>query len=220
MKRGLKAATAFYLVSASGAFAQTAQNPDPSKLTALAATAHDTAKWVKADKSDPLRGNQFSQFSLEGKYLTPPRNAPNATPTMVVRCQSGSFNHGHLHGKFLEGYIFVGSVVDARVSNDLTVRVPVEYRLDDGKLQSTQWNHSTDYSSIFFGGECALCGNGSVDFNNLLYGHLLPHKENTTAQVHKVVIGVPQYLGTEVVMQFDMPDATDVGETCGVIWHK
>lgn len=190
-------------------------------LTALVATAQDTEKWVKADKSDPLRGNSFSQFSLEGKYLTPPRNAaPNATPSMVVRCQSGSFNHGHLHGKFLEGYIFVGSVVDTRVSDDLNVRVPVEYRLDDGKLQSTQWNHSTDYSSIFFGGECSLCGNGSVDFNNLLYGHLLPHKENTSPQVHKVVIGVPQYLGSEVVMQFDMPDATDVAETCGVIWHK
>jgi hypothetical protein len=38
--------------------------------------------------------------------------------------------------------------------------------------------------------------------------------------VRKVVIGVPQYLGSEVVMQFDMPDATDVAETCGVIWHK
>jgi len=24
----------------------------------------------------------------------------------------------------------------------------------------------------------------------------------------------------KVVMQFDMPDATDVAETCGVIWHK
>jgi hypothetical protein len=190
-------------------------------MAAFAAMAQDAAKWIKEEKSYPLRGTRFSQFSLEGKYLTPPRNsAENATPTIVVRCQSGSFKHGHLHGKFLEGYIFVGSVVDARVNPDLNVRVPVEYRLDDGKLQSTQWNHSTDYSSIFFGGECALCGNGSVDFNNLLFGHLLPHKENTGPQVHKVVIGVPQFLGSEVVMQFDMPDATDVAETCGVIWHK
>ena len=212
---------ALCLFVTSGAFAQTAQNPNSPKITAPAATAQDTARWVRVDKSDPLRGNQFSQFSLEGKYLTPPRDAtPNATPTIVVRCQAGSFNHGHLHGKFLEGYIFVGAVVDARVSEDLNVRVPVEYRLDDGKLQSDEWSHSTDYSSIFFGGECSLCGNGSVDFNNLLYGHLLPHKENTGPQVHKVVIGVPQYLGSEVVMQFDMPDATDVAETCGVTWHK
>lgn len=190
-------------------------------VSTLSATGQDAAKWVSNDKSDPLRGNQYSQFSLDGKYLTPPRNAPpTATPAIVVRCQPGSFNRGHVHGKFLEGYIFVGSVVDTRVSYDSNVRVPVQYRLDDGKLQSAYWSHSTDYSSIFFGGECAFCGNGSEDFNNLLYGHLLPHKENTSPQVHKVVIGVPQYLGSEVVMQFDMPDATDVAEACGVIWHK
>jgi hypothetical protein len=213
-RRGIKitGVMAFCLVPTFGAVAQTAP---------IASTAPDIATWVKVDKTDPLRGNQFSQFSLEGKYLTAPRNAAaNATPEIIVRCQQGSFSRGHLHRKFLEGYIFVGSVVDARVSDDLSVRVPVEYRLDDGKLQSTQWNHSTDYSSIFFGGECPLCGNGSVDFNNLLYGHLLPHKENTTPQVHKILIGVPEYLGSEVVMQFDMPDATDVAETCGVIWHK
>jgi hypothetical protein len=190
-------------------------------ITAFSATAQDAAKWVRADKSDPLRGNQFSEFSLQGKYLTPPRKAlPTATPAIVVRCQAGSFNRGHLHGKFLEGYIFAGSIVDTRVSYDSNVRIPVQYRLDNGKLQSAEWSHSTDYSSIFFGGECLFCGNGSLEFNNLLYGHTLPHKENTGPQVHKVVVGVPQYLGSEVVMQFDMPDATDVAETCGVILHK
>jgi hypothetical protein len=188
---------------------------------ALSAAAQDTVKWQREDKADPLRGTQFTQFSLQGKYLTAPRNAaPNATPAIVARCQSGSFNHGHARGKFLEGYISVGSVVATNVNYDMNIRVPVQFRLDDGKLQSNEWNHSTDYSSIFFGGECALCGNGSLEFNNLLYGHQLPHKENTGPQVHKVVIGVPQYLGSEVVMQFDMPDATDVAETCGAVWHK
>lgn len=177
--------------------------------------------WVREEKSDPLRGNQFSKFSLEGKYLTPPRNAaPGAAPTMVVRCESGSFGHGHAHGKFLEGYIFVGSVVETHVSYDSSSRVAVEYRLDDGKLQSDGWSHSTDYSSIFFGADTIAGGTGSVVFNNLLYGHMLPHKENTNPQVRKVVIGVPEYLGGEVVMQFDLPDSTDVAETCGVIWHK
>lgn len=139
---------------------------------------------------------------------------------MVVRCQPGSFHHKHSEGKFLEGYIFVGSVVDTHVSGDSDARAAVEYRLDDGKLQSDEWGHSTDYSSIFFGGETIAGDTGSVVFNNLLYGHLLPHKENTTPQVRKIVIGVPEFLGGEVVMQFDMPDATDVGESCGVIWHK
>jgi hypothetical protein len=99
------------ILTASGAFEQT-QNPDPSQTT-----CQGTAKWLRADKTDPLRGNQFSEFSLDGKYLTAPKNvAPNAIPAMVVRCKAGSFNRGHVHGKFVEGFIFVGSVVDARVS--------------------------------------------------------------------------------------------------------
>jgi len=35
-----------------------------------------------------------------------------------------------------------------------------------------------------------------------------------------VVIGVSEYLGGEVVMQFDMPDATEVAEGCGIVLHK
>jgi hypothetical protein len=59
-----------------------------------------------------------------------------------------------------------------------------------------------------------------VQFNNLLYGHLLPHKENTGPQTRKLVIGLQEYLGPEVVIQFDLPDSTEVAETCGAIWHK
>ncbi len=35
-----------------------------------------------------------------------------------------------------------------------------------------------------------------------------------------MVIGVSEYLGGEIVMQFDMPDASEVAEACGVILHK
>ena len=198
---------------ASGPSAQKTQNPTASN--------QGIAKWIRADKTDPLRGTQFSEFTLDGKYLTAPRKVePNAVPAMVVRCQSGTFNHKHAHGKFMEGFIFVGSVVDTHVSYNSSLLVSVQYRLDDGKLQSDSWRHSTDYSSLFFGGEKIIVDTGSTIFNNLLYGHLLPHKENTNPQVRKIVLGVPEYLGGEVVMQFDMPDATEVADTCGVLWHK
>jgi hypothetical protein len=182
------------------------------KPAIFAQTSTAVQAWTREEKSDPLRGTQFSQFRLGGRYLTPPKNAaPDAVPSMIVRCRSGNHNHGHVRGQFLEGYIFVGSVVDSHVSDDLSGRVTVQFRLDDGKLQVAGWGNSTDYSAIFFDSE---------DFNNLLYGHMLPHKENTNPQVRKVVIGVPEYLGGEIVMQFDMPDSTDVAETCGVIWHN
>ena len=167
--------------------------------------------WTKTDKADPLRGTQFIQYSLDGKYLTAPRNAPsNATPTVIVRCVPGSHSRGHLRGKFIEGYIFVGGVVDSHVSADASTSTTVEFRLDDGKLQPASWSHSTDFSSLFF---------SDIDFDNLLYGHLLRHKENKGQQVRKVVLGVPEFLGGEVVMQFDMPEAAEVADACGVIWH-
>lgn len=182
-------------------------------LIAVSLIAQDAPQkpWAKSDKQDPLRGTQFVQYSLEGKYLTPPRNAAaDTTPSIILRCTPGRFVHGRAHGKFLEGYIFVGGVVDAHVA-DASVRTTVQFRLDDGKLQASNWSHSTDYSSLFF---------GDTDLNTLMYGHFMPHKENTNPQVRKVVLGVPEFLGGEVVMQFDMPDASEVADTCGVIWHK
>jgi hypothetical protein len=46
------------------------------------------------------------------------------------------------------------------------------------------------------------------------------HKEGTSDPVHKVVIAADEYLATQVVAQFDMPDPTPVAEACGVILHK
>lgn len=59
-----------------------------------------------------------------------------------------------------------------------------------------------------------------VQFNEMLYGHFMPHKEGTGPQVKKFVIELPQYLGSDVVLQFNLPESTDVAEACGAIWHK
>ena len=90
-------------------------------------------------------------------------------------------------------------------------RVPVEFRLDDGKLRQTAWASSTNGAGAFF---------TSADFNNLLYGHLLPHKESTGGAIRKVILGVPEYLGGEIEAAFEMPEPGDVADVCGVIAHK
>lgn len=170
-----------------------------------------TAGWVKEDRTDPLRDTKYVQFMLNGTFLTPPRTAKaDAKPSIILQCIPGSFTRGHLHGKLLKGYVYVGTVIDTQMDSSGT-SVRAKYRLDDGKLQDAPWSHSTDYSSVFF---------GDIDLNTLLYGHFMPHKENTSAPVKKVVIGFDEYLGGEIVMQFDMPDPTEVADTCGVIWHK
>jgi hypothetical protein len=83
--------------------------------------------------------------------------------------------------------------------------------LDDGNLQERPWVSSTDGAGAFFAVE---------DLDNLLYGHLLTHKENTNPPVRKVTLGVPQYLGGEIEVEFDMPEPGDVAEVCGAIAHR
>src|ERR1700723_3426024 len=140
--------------------------------------------WQREEKSDPLRKLEYSQFVLEGKYLIPPRGKVSTPPMLVARCRAGNFSFGHAHGKFLAGYLSVDAVLDFRSGG-----VPVSLRLDEGKVQTDHWSQSTDGAGAFF---------QDVIFDNLLYGHLLPHKEGTNPPVHKVIIGVPEYLGAEI----------------------
>jgi hypothetical protein len=44
--------------------------------------------------------------------------------------------------------------------------------------------------------------------------------EGKDKQTRKVGISVPEYLGADVVMQFDFPDLTTVADSCGLIEHK
>lgn len=163
------------------------------------------------NERDPLQEINFQQWTLNGTFLIAPQGIPaRARPELVVRCQPGRHNFGHTRGTFISGYIYVGAIVGGQ--NDYTPGdVGFQFRLDDGKLQSAAWQHSTDFSSVFFSSE---------DFNNFLFGHMLPHKTHTNPPVKKVIVGLQQYLGGEVEMEFDMPDPTAVGNACGAIWHR
>jgi hypothetical protein len=34
------------------------------------------------------------------------------------------------------------------------------------------------------------------------------------------LVSIPEFLGGEVVMQFDLTDASEAAEACGIVWHK
>jgi hypothetical protein len=51
-------------------------------------------------------------------------------------------------------------------------------------------------------------------------GHVLTHKEGTGPQVQKIIVGVKEYLGSQIQMEFELPDSTDVADACGLIAHK
>ena len=84
------------------------------------------------------------------------------------------------------------------------------YRLDDGKIKTETWTPSTDGTAAYF---------SVASLGNFLYGHLL-HKRGTSGAISGVRVAIDEYLAGEVVMKFEMPDPTEVGETCGITYGK
>jgi hypothetical protein len=172
--------------------------------------------WSIKQVADPFRGTSFTQFMLEGKYLTPPATSSDHAPMLLLRCSAQA--HGpksyRFEGKLLAAFLFLGdqAVVDAQVGfGDGTSRVMTQWRLDDGKIQSDFLSHSTNFKAISL---------PELLVDDFFYAHQLPHKESTNSQVKKVVVSIPEYLGSDVVIQFDLPDVTEVAKTCGVTYHK
>jgi hypothetical protein len=168
-----------------------------------------TGGWQKDEKTDALRETHYLQFSLPGRFLRPPRQPDPPPPKLVLQCLPGEHsvgNHLFANGKRLASYLFVGPVLDSHLTG-----LVVQYRLDGGKVETERWGISTDFSSTFFDG---------TTLNNLIYGHAIAHKENSNAPVRKLVIAADEFIGGEVVMQFDLPDPDPMAEACGLVIHK
>jgi hypothetical protein len=173
--------------------------PSVALLVCLSASAQE---WRATPKSDPLTGKSYTLYVLTGKFLTPPTRGAGEPPLISLRCDP-SPNHSKISGKLLDGFIVVNAVIDLKNGSEPTV----QYRIDDGKLQSAyDATYSTDYQAIHIEG---------LLLNNMLWGHNLFHKPGTSGQTHKLVVGVQEHLASKVVMEFAMPDATQVGAACG-----
>ena len=176
--------------------------------------AQDAPNWEVQQIKDPFLGDEVTQYRLEGKYLAAPRDS-DAVPAMMLRCKA--VPHGKYSGKLVSAFLYVGkTIVDSEIAYDRSSRVTTQYRLDDGKVHTNYFAHSQDYKMISlqpqFCGECTI--------NDFFYGHEIPDKEGTSPQIKKVVLSIPEYLGGNIVIQFDLPDVTEVAKACGVSMHK
>jgi hypothetical protein len=172
--------------------------PGAALLVCLSAPAQE---WQVTPKSDPLTGKSYTLYTLTGKFLTPPAHGNGELPLISLRCDPTPWHR--ISGRLLSGFLIVNTVIDLKNGDEGTV----QFRLDDGKLQSPlSPEYSTDYQAINL---------DELFLNNIIWGHMITHKKGTNPQVRKVVIGVQEHLGGNVVMQFDMPDATQVGAACG-----
>ncbi len=188
-------------------------------------------KWTRIEKTDALQGTKSARFSLEGKFLEAPQNSKISSPTFVIDCDPNKWrSNRHRRGKLLDAYIVVGAVLDSKVgSNESALIGPraasgveVQYRIDDGKVRSEFWFHSTDFSAIFLGEPLGSLGMDFKDevLGRLLYSHQAMYKENVSVPARKAVIRVSEYLGGNITAEFDFPDPTEVADACGLFIYK
>lgn len=181
---------------------------------AALAVEQDGPRWQTQAIKDPFLNIELTQYRLEGKYLAAPSEG-SATPAMYLRCNPAP--HGKYYGKLEDAFLFVGdTIVDSHIAYRRSSRVAIQYRLDDGKIHTSSLAHSPDFKMLAlqtWGCETCL-------LNDFFYGHDISHKENTSPQIKRVVLSIPEYRGGNIVIQFDLPDVTEVAKACGVTYHK
>ena len=163
-----------------------------------------TQQWARSQVADARRGTTYTQFTLAGKFLKPPRNSGSDGPTLVVTCTFDKHSRGS-NGKFSAGSLRVGSPlkidwVEPEVIHGIAYypKVSVRYRLDEGRARKDQWSPDGDETSASFP-------------KSVL-------KEMLRART--VLITMDEDHGAEVAVQFDMPDPTHVAEACGTVDHN
>jgi hypothetical protein len=153
----------------------------------VALTAASQPQWKYSKEDDPLHAKVHDRFTLEGTYLTPPSVSTGGTPSIVVVCATG---------KVEQNYFNVGAVVDHHASpgpNSYPNIVGLEARVDGKAYGIHADNISTDGRAVYF-----IRG----DLKSILWAK-------------QVIVGMNEYMGPQVVMQFGIPSPAAVMEKCG-----
>lgn len=173
---------------------------------ALATAAHQaasaTTEWSASQDRD-YRGTAYNQFFLTGKFIKEPRGGSSDPPSLVVRCKVPK-GGGQARGKFLSASIRIGApvkidYVEPEVIHGTSYfpKIAVRYRLDEGKEHREEWSPGSEK------------GSASIP------------KESTKLLLHArsalMTIGDPS--GTDVTIQFDVPDPAQVENACSMGHH-
>ncbi len=158
--------------------------------------------WKQTQRTDSIRG-KYTRFTLVGKFLKSPQaDDASKRPAMVVDCSA--YNRSH-KSKFWRGNLVVGDPlkIDWVEPEQIEVmsyypKVAVIYRLNDGKEDKEDWTPGTDKTSASF---------SKASLEKMLRAQTV---ELTADDSH----------GSQVIMQFEMPDPTLIDQTCDINLHK
>lgn len=156
-------------------------------------SAPQTPGWTK---TQPTNGNASVRFVSSGKFLKGPTSEVTNRPALAVDCGTGRGSGG----KFVAGTLLVGAPLKIEYVEPTEIhgtsyfqKVFAQVRVDDGKVEKRTWTPGKEKTSAVF---------GKYTFKKIL-------------RAHTVEITVKDEGGTELVMQFDIPDASSVAQACG-----
>lgn len=159
--------------------------------------------WRQSQKSDAARALTYTQFTLTGKFLSPPHDPVADRPALTLDCIPGSGPHSSSR-KFLAANLLVGTTLKIIYVEPEEIRgtsyfpkVALRYRTDNGKEEQGQWNPGTDKTSVSIPKESV---------KQLL-------------RAHSVAMTLDDDRGSQVAMQFDLPDPALVEQGCNVDEH-
>jgi hypothetical protein len=180
------------LAAASYGFAQ----PAPQQPS----SAH---AWQQSQKADTAGSFTYTQFSLAGKFLSPPHDKTAGRPALVLDCIPGSGSHP-AKGRLLGANLLVGMTLKIVYVEPEEIRgtsyfpkVLARYQFDGAKAEEDKWTAGTDKTSI------------SIPKDAL----------KQLLRARSVAITTDDDHGSPVAMQFDIPDSTIVEQGCHVDEH-
>src|ERR1700758_683113 len=155
--------------------------------------------WRQTQMTD---GTPSTRFSLTGKFLRGPSGNVSNPPVLAIDCGSGRRAH---EGRLIAGNLLVGVPLKIHYVEPTEIhgtsyypKVFVQIRVDDAKSEKRSWTPGKDKTSAVFS----------------------KHSLQKILRAHTVEITTEDENGSEVAVQFDVPDSKAVEQACNVDTKK
>jgi hypothetical protein len=160
--------------------------------------------WQQSQETNVPGAYTYSRFTLLGKFIASPHDVARDRPAIVVDCIPADESPRD-RGTLLQGRLIVGTTLKVEYvepNENLTgiayyPKVDVRYRTDDAKREQDQWAPGPGKTSTA----------------------IPEHSIKQILRAHTVAITAADEQGRKVTMQFDIPDATAVEQSCHVDTH-
>jgi hypothetical protein len=155
--------------------------------------------WRQTPKSDSTRGT-YTRFALTGKFLKLPKGDNSNGPALAVDCNPEKKSRKFVAGNLLIGVPLKIDYIEPSEIHGTSYypKVAVRYRFDEAKEEKQNWTPGTDKTSAIFSKDAL----------------------EKMLRARTVEITAADDRGSDIVMQFDMPDPTVIEKGCDVDARK